>query len=86
MNTVRKIIISIFGPILISFPILNINNKTNFSSSESSDGIATLTTWDNDPLYNYPSAWYICILISAIALFILWKPPASDQKREKTKS
>ena len=86
MNTTRKIIISIFGPILISFPILNINIKKNISSSESSDGMSTLTTWENDPLYNHPSAWYICILISAIALFILWKTPGSDQKREKTKS
>ena len=64
MNIARKVIISIFLPVLIGFPILNISIRTNISP--------TRTSWTPRALYEFGFIWWLLVLGTAIFLFIFW--------------
>jgi len=66
MNIARKVIISIFVPILIGFPILNISIRTNISAY--GEGMS----WTPRYLYEYGFVWWLLVLGTAIFLFIFW--------------
>ena len=72
MNTARKIIISIFAPILVGLPVLTIDLKTNLRISESGN------SWNPVPLYEYPLAWWVLALASTIFLMVLWGNKKGD--------
>jgi hypothetical protein len=74
MNTPRKIIVSIFAPILVGIPILNLELKTNYTESEG------LSSWNPVPLYEYPMAWLGIALATSIFLLILWGNKKTEQE------
>jgi|GEM_PF-4354336 len=76
MNTARRIIASIFVPILVGIPVLSFTLKTNLIESEGG------SSWNPVPLYEYPLAWWLLALGSAIFLMILWggKKKASTEQ------
>jgi hypothetical protein len=73
MNTARKIIASVFVPILVGIPILSIELKTNYSRSEGG------SSWNPVSLYEYPMAWWGIALATSIFLLILWGNKKTEQ-------
>ncbi|BCX49058.1 hypothetical protein HAHE_29660 [Haloferula helveola] len=67
MNTARKVIISIFAPILVGIPILSFEWKANYSESEFG------SSWNPMPLYEFPMAWWGVAFLSAVFLMVLWR-------------
>ena len=66
MNIARKIIVSIFTPVIVGIPILSIELKKNYIQSENG------SSWNPAPLYEYPMAWWGIALVTSIFLMVLW--------------
>jgi hypothetical protein len=73
MNTARKVIASIFAPILVGVPILSVELKTNYSRSEGG------SSWNPVSLYEYPMAWWGIAFATSIFLLILWGNKKTEQ-------
>ena len=66
INSARKIIASIFFPILVGIPVLSIEIKQNLNRTEHG------STWNPVPLSEYPMAWWGLALVTAAFLMFLW--------------
>lgn len=73
MNTARKIIASIFVPILVGIPILSMELKTDYVESVGG------SSWNPVPLYEYPMAWWGIALATSIFLLTLWGNKKTQQ-------
>ena len=74
MNIARKVIISIFAPVLIGFPILNISIRTNLQRSGSG------WSWTPVALYESKLVWWLLILGTAIFLYTFWHNKEKDSE------
>lgn len=73
MNTARKIIVTIFIPILVGLPVLSIELKTNYRQSGNG------SSWMPKQLYEYPMAWWGMAFATMIFLLILWGNKKTEQ-------
>lgn len=78
LNKARRVIASIFVPILIGIPVLSIEYKENLTRTEHG------STWKSVPLYEYPMAWWGLALVTAAFLMFLWgdKPWQSGRQKD----
>jgi len=77
MNTVRKVILSIWFPILIIFPVAMIDLKTDVQVS------GNTKMWTSLYLYQIPWFWYFCAIATGIFLLLFWKPKPLDKLNQK---
>jgi len=74
MNIARKVIISIFAPVLIGFPILSLSIRTNVQRT------GNITSWTPVTLYESKFVWWLLILGTAIFLYKFWHNKEKDSK------